>query len=546
MIEDFELAGNIVDVVAGRMFRGRIVVSAGRVADVVREGEPDGGSWLIPGLVESHLHVESTMLPPSRLAEALLPRGTVAMMSDPHEIANVMGAEGVRFMLEDAAKTPLAFHFGAPSCVPATPFESAGARFGPDEIGALLDDPRIGYLSEMMNFPGVVGGDPKVLAVLAEAKRRGKPVDGHAPALSGEALRRYVAAGISTEHECTTLAEAREKASLGVKILIREGSSARNATELLPLVRERPEMCMFCCDDLHPGDIFSRGHIDHILRMAVSAGIDPIAALRAATLNPVAHYGLANGLLRAGDAADIVEVDNLRDFGVTRVWIGGKLVAVNGRCLASSPEVAAVNNFGASPVPVSRLRIPAREGRIRVIVARDGQLLTGTALERPKIADGFAVEDVSRDILRIVVVSRYSTDSAPALGFVRGFGLKSGALASSVAHDSHNIVAVGADVESLARAIGIVVKNKGALVAAGEGGETVLPLPVGGLMSDLPWREVARLQEELDARARELGAVPKSPLMLLSFMALPVMPSLKITDRGLFDVDAFRHADLWE
>ncbi len=542
----FSWTGNIADVSHARLYRGTIHVSDGLIVQIEHLGEPQPGPVMVPGLIDAHLHVESTLLTPSSLAKALLPCGTLATLSDPHEIANVMGMEGLAYMLDDSEACPLAYHFGAPSCVPATAFESSGACFGPADIGALLDKPRIRYLSEMMNFPGVVAADPRVLAIIEQARRRGKPIDGHSPGLGGEALRKYVAEGISTDHECTSIEEAREKAALGMHILIREGSSARNASTLLPLLRECPLQCMLCSDDLHPGDIEARGHIDHILRKAVAAGLDPMDALRAATVNPVRHYGLPGGLLRIGDPADMVEMDGLSTFEALRVWSAGRLVAEGGRCLWEGAPPRSVNRFDARPIEAAALRIPARPGRARVIEAIDGQLLTGSAFEAPLISRGCAIADPERDILQIAVLSRYAADAVPALGFVRGFGLREGAIASSVAHDSHNIVALGADAESIARAINMVIAERGALVTVGAGRETVLPLPVAGLMSCLDWRKVVRLQRELDQHAGELGAKVHSPHMLLSFMALPVIPALKISDRGLFDVNTFRPVGLWE
>jgi adenine deaminase len=543
---DFQWVGNVADVVAGAFFRARVVVRDGCVDCIERLGAVGEGSWLVPGFIDAHLHVESTLMPPSQLARALVPHGTVAALCDPHEIANVMGVAGVRWMLEDAARVPFGFHFGAPSCVPAMPFESAGAVLGPAEVGALLDDPLIGFLSEMMNFPGVVAGDARVMAVLAEALSRRRPIDGHSPGLSGDCLRRYVEAGITTDHECTRLDEAREKAALGMLISIREGSAARNMGELMPLLGERPGSCMLCADDLHPDDIEDRGHIDHMLAMAAAAGMDRMDALRAATLNPVRHYGLKGGLIQPGDLADMVEVADLDSWRVLRTWVGGRLVAEGGRCLFDVPAPSPVNNFAATAPDADAFRIPARGGRVRVIEAVDGQLLTGVSLEEPLLREGFAVADPSRDMLLVAVVSRYAPGAVPALGFVRGFGLREGAIASTIAHDSHNIVAVGADEQSLARAVGLAVRMQGALVCVGGGRELAMPLPIAGLMSDMAWPGASHSYKALTRMARELGSKPSAPFMLLSFLSLPVIPSLKIIDSGLFDVDAFRPTQLWE
>jgi adenine deaminase len=541
MTNDFDVSGRVVDVVRGESFSGRIRVRGGRIAEVEHEAAARGG-WLLPGLVDAHVHIESSLLPPSEFARAAVVHGTVATVSDPHEIANVLGARGVRFMVEDAARVPVKFHFGAPSCVPATPFETSGAVLDAQAVRAMLAWPEIGYLSEVMNFPGVLAGDRGVLAKIEAARAAGKPVDGHAPLLRGEALRKYAAAGIGTDHECTSLAEAMEKIALGMKILIRCGSAADDSGALLPLLASRPESCMFCSDDLHPDDLW-RGHINLSARRAIAAGHQPIAVIRAATLNPARHYGLGVGLIQPGDPADLIEVGDLNRFNVLRTWIDGRLVAERGVSLLPRLAVDTPNHFEAAPKASGDFRLEVRGSIARAIVARESSLLTGEAWVVPKREAGCIVADPMDDILKIAVVNRYR-EAPPAVGLVKGFGIARGAIASSVAHDSHNIVAVGADDADLAAAVNEVIRTRGGLCAAR--GEEILslPLPIAGLMSDLDFREAGERYAVLNARAQQLGSRLRAPFMTLSFMALLVIPKLKLGDRGLFDGERFEFVPL--
>jgi adenine deaminase len=470
-------------------------------------------------------------------------------VSDPHEIANVLGVAGVQFMLEDAARVPLHFCFGAPSCVPATSFETAGAVLDAHDVTQLLEDERIGYLSEMMNFPGVLQGDAEVLAKIAAAQRLGKPVDGHAPGLRGDEARCYFAAGISTDHECFTLEEAREKAALGVKILIREGSAARNFEALWPLLHEHPDLVMFCSDDKHPDDLV-RGHINQLAARAVALGCDLFAVLRAACVHPVEHYRLPLGLLRAGDRADWVRVRDLQQFEVVETCIAGEVVATNGESLLPRLHVEAPNHFVAQPTAAADFGVKAPAATpvvAHVIEALDGQIVTGHAQDNVLIHNGMAVADSTRDLLKIAVVNRYQVGAPPALGWVRGFGLQQGALASSVAHDSHNIVAVGTSEEALADVVNAVIAARGGVAATdGQGDTRVLALPIAGLMSQSDGHTLAADYAALDAWTKTaLGCQLQAPFMVLSFLALPVIPSLKMTDLGLFDVAQFRHID-WQ
>lgn len=534
--ESFTISANICDVVAGEIFPGTVVVRHGRIASVTRtEGEYH--TYLMPGFVDAHVHIESSMLVPSEFARMAVVHGTVATVSDPHEIANVLGVPGVEYMIENGKQVPFKFNFGAPSCVPATAFESAGATIGVEETARLLQKEEIRYLSEMMNYPGVIHSDAEVLAKIAEAHKRGKPVDGHAPGVRGQALRAYVAAGISTDHECFQLDEAEEKIELGMKILIREGSAAKNFAALHPLLAHHADRCMFCSDDKHPDDLLL-GHINNHVRRAVALGYDPMSVLRCATLNPVRHYGLDVGLLQPGDWADCIEVANLTDFTVLRTWINGQIVAESGGTRIPSVPVVAVNNFVAAPVSPSDFAVPNRGGAITVIEAVDGQLITNRLAAEPTVRNGMIVADVERDLLKIAVVNRYR--SAPvSVGFIKNFGLREGAIAGSVAHDSHNVLAVGTNDEEIARAVNMVMEQQGGLAVASSKCSMILPLPVAGLMSTDDGWSVAERYTNLVEQTRQLGTTLGSPFMTLSFMALLVIPKIKLSDIGLFDGEKF-------
>jgi adenine deaminase len=541
---------HLVDLHQRRIYPAEIIVENGRILKIRElDHAPETAGYVLPGFVDAHVHIESSMLPPAEFARMAVVHGTVATVSDPHEIANVLGNEGVMYMLEDAARVPLKFCFGAPSCVPATTFETAGAVMDADAVEKLLQHPAIGYLSEMMNFPGVLFNDAEVMAKIAAAHRLGKPVDGHAPGLRGEDARKYFAAGISTDHECFTYEEGREKAQLGVNILIREGSAARNFEALWPLLNEFPEQVMFCSDDKHPDDLV-RGHINELAARAVANGCDLFDTLRAACIHPVLHYGLPVGLLREGDPADFVRVADLRDFRVLETWIDGVQVASEGKSLLPRLLSAAPNQFVTELKKPGDFALQSKdpEVRCRVIEALDGQIVTGAASELLTVTNGSICTDLKRDILKITVVNRYSAGTKPALGFVRGFGLKQGALASSVAHDSHNIVAVGTSDEALCAAVNAVMEAKGGISAADDAGNTrVLALPIAGLMSQSDGYTLAREYAELDTWTKSaLGCSLRAPFMVLSFLALPVIPRLKMTDLGLFDVEVFGFVEVVE
>lgn len=536
-MSSFSVLANLVDIPARRIFPAEVTVVDGRIATIA---EIAGGveGYLMPGFIDAHVHVESSMLIPSEFARLAVTHGTVATVSDPHEIANVLGVEGVEFMIANGKQVPFHFFFGAPSCVPATMFETAGAHIDADATGRLLADPDIGYLAEMMNFPGVLNGDPEVMAKIAHAHRLGKPVDGHAPGLKGELAKRYIAAGISTDHECFTREEALDKLACGMKILIREGSAAKNFDALIGLMHDHAEHLMFCSDDKHP-DSLVLGHINDLSARAVALGHDIFNVLRSACLNPVEHYRMPVGQLRVGDAADFILVEDLTSFRVKRTWVSGQLVAEEGRSLIPSVPSARPNQFACSPKRPDQFRVPAATGDLMVIEALDGQLITPKKWMPPTAAAGAWVPDTEKDLLKIAVVNRYR-EAAPSVGWITNFGLKRGAIASSVAHDSHNIVAVGTNDEDLCAAINGVIHELGGISLADGGDHRVLPLPVAGIMSDADAHTVADAYAAMDREAKDLGSPLAAPYMTLSFMALLVIPHLKMSDLGLFDGDNFQ------
>lgn len=546
MPAEFSLKSNVVDLAAKTVTPAEVRVADGRIASItpLPAGEAVEG-YLTPGFIDAHVHVESSMLVPTEFARAAVVHGTVGSVSDPHEIGNVLGVAGVHYMLEQGDQTPFKFCFGAPSCVPATTFETAGAAISVAEVEALLDDDRIGYLSEMMNFPGVLGGDPECVAKIKASQDRGKPVDGHAPGLRGEEAARYVAAGMTTDHECFTIEEARDKLAAGCKIAIREGSAARNFDALQPLIGEHPGEVLLCSDDKHPDEL-ALGHINGLVRRAVAAGTDVFDALRAACQTPVEHYALPVGLLRVGDPADFVEIDSLTEFNVRRTWIDGELVAENGQTRLPRIEPSVANNFVPREVTHQELMMPMTgQLGLRVIEAIDGQLITNSLDETVKEHAGHIVSDVEKDVLKIVVVNRYS-EAPPAVAFIKNFGLTRGAIASSVAHDSHNVIAVGVDEVDLSTAINLVMDNHGGLSAAchTDAVAEALPLPVAGLMATGTCQEVGDAYGTLDKLAKAWGSPLRAPYMTLSFMALLVIPSLKLSDKGLFDGGKFEFVDL--
>jgi adenine deaminase len=536
---EFSVTHNLVDVHTGQTYPATVTVADGVIQQIIRHDEPIDHSkpYVMPGFVDAHIHVESSMLLPDQFARVAVTHGTVATVSDPHEIANVCGIDGVELMLRNAAQTNFKFCFGAPSCVPATEFETAGARIDAGQVTRLLDDPRIGYLSEVMDFPGVLNRAPEVMAKINAAIERNKPVDGHAPGLQGELAAKYVSAGITTDHECFTLDEALDKLAAGCKIAIREGSAARNYDALESLIDSHPKMVMLCSDDKHP-DEFLLGHINQLAARAIAGGRELMNVLRVACVNPVEHYGLNVGLLREGDPADFIVVEDLQNFKVIETWLDGVKVAQAGECLMPATTSETINNFVAQPINEEDLALPSGGKNLRLIDAIDGQLITEHSNYPTCIENGLAVADTQNDILKIVVINRYGP-AKPAIAFIRGFGLKSGAFASSVAHDSHNVVAVGTNDGDLTAAINAVIADKGGLSVSADGQTDVLPLPVAGLMSTESCEWVAERYEKLDQRVKSMGSGLRAPYMTLSFMALLVIPSLKLSDKGLFDGDNF-------
>jgi adenine deaminase len=543
MMNSFSLTGRIVDVVAGRIFPGKVTIGDGKIVSVEPADAVDN-QYVLPGLIDSHVHIESSMLIPVEFARLAVVHGTVATVSDPHEIANVLGAEGVDFMIENGRLTPFKFHFGAPSCVPATGFESSGSVIGPEQIDKMLGRDDIYYLSEMMNFPGVIYGDPEVDQKLSLAKKHKKPVDGHAPGLDSDGIRKYASAGISTDHECVTIEEAIEKIRCGMHILIREGSAAKNFETLIPLIEKFPGKVMFCSDDKHPDDLVA-GHINLLVKRAIKAGYNPLTVIRACTLNPVKHYNLTCGLLQPGDRADIITVDNLSEFNITRTFIDGELVSSGGKSLIGSYGHASPNHFSASTVTPADIEVTPTGNRIKVIQAYDGSLMTGKLLATPLLKDDKIISDVRNDILKMTVINRYKP-SKPAVAFIRGFGLKKGAMASTVAHDSHNIICVGTSDEYMVSVINSLVENKGGIAVTDGINLEVLPLPVAGLMSGENGYAVAEKYQAINEKAFTLGGYLSAPFMTLSFMALLVIPELKLSDKGLFDGLKFAFTDLFE
>ncbi len=542
MKKEFSVSGNIIDVINERIYKGTITVSDGTIVSIVKK-EVAHDQYILPGLIDAHIHVESSMLVPSEFAKLAVTHGTVATVSDPHEIGNVLGIAGVKFMIENGEKVPFKFFFGAPSCVPATVFETSGANLGPAEIGELLDMDKIKYLSEMMNFPGVLHQDKEVLAKIEEAKKRGKPVDGHAPGLKGKDAEFYIKAGISTDHECFTLEEAIEKINYGMKIQIREGSAAKNFEALIPLMETHPDKIMLCSDDRHPDDL-AEGHINGLVKRAIAKGYDPLQVIKVCTYNPVLHYDLEVGLLRQGDPADFIIADNLTDFNILKTYINGVKVAENGKSLIKTEKEKAPNNFNAKPISEIDIAIKAEGNEVKVIRAMDGQLITNLIYSKTKVENGLAVSDVENDVLKTMVLNRYK-DAKPALGFITNFGFIRGAIASTVAHDSHNIIAVGTNDKDMVRAVNLLIEAKGGISLVDGEKEMLLPLPVAGLMSNDNGYKVAEAYAEMSEAAKELGSKLNAPYMTLSFMALLVIPELKLSDKGLFDGERFEFTPLF-
>jgi len=532
-----KLQGQIVDIHNRRIFKGEISVENGKIISI-KEKDHDVNDYIMPGFVDAHIHIESSMLVPSEFAKLAVKHGTVSTVSDPHEIANVLGVEGVEFMIENGKEVSFKFNFGAPSCVPATNFESAGAVIDSEDIKTLLKNPDIKYLAEMMNYPGVLFDDEEVMKKIAWAKHYKKPVDGHAPGLRGEDVSKYISAGMSTDHECFTYDEALEKLQKGMKILIREGSAAKNFEALIDLLEDHFENMMFCSDDKHPDDLIV-GHINQLCARAVAKGIDVFKVLKVACINPIKHYNLDVGLLKVGDDADFIVVEDIKRFNTLQTYINGELVFNNGVSNIKPVSFENLNNFNCNIKEVSDFKIESTAKQIRVIEALEGQLVTNELIEDALIENGNLVSNTEKDILKMVVVNRYQNQN-PAIGFIKNFGLKEGAIASSVGHDSHNIIAVGVSDEDICRAVNLIIENKGGICAISNSEEKIVSLPVAGIMSDKDGATIGKQYAELDKMAKRLGSKLNAPYMTLSFMALLVIPSLKLSDKGLFNGSEFK------
>lgn len=536
-----KLQGQIVDIQNRRIFKGEISVENGKIISI-KEKDHDVNDYIMPGFVDAHIHIESSMLVPSEFAKLAVKHGTVSTVSDPHEIANVLGVEGVEFMIENGKEVSFKFNFGAPSCVPATKFESAGAVIDSEDIKTLLKNPDIKYLAEMMNYPGVLFDDEEVMKKIAWAKHYKKPVDGHAPGLRGEDVSKYISAGMSTDHECFTYDEALEKLQKGMKILIREGSAAKNFEALIDLLEDHFENMMFCSDDKHPDDLLL-GHINQFCERAIAKDIDIFKVLQVACVNPVKHYGLDVGLLKVGDAADCIVVENLYDFKTLQTYINGALVFDKGESKIVSIDFEILNNFNTDKKLVSDFRYESNQSKIRVIECLDGELVTNEIIKDATTDNGNLISNTETDILKMTVVNRYE-NSKSSIAFIKNIGLKEGAIATSIGHDSHNIIAVGVSDEAICKAVNLIIDNKGGICAVSDDSEKVVPLPIAGIMSDQNAETIGKAYSELDEMAKGLGSKLHAPYMSLSFMALLVIPSLKLGDKGLFDGDTFKFTSL--
>ncbi len=536
------MRANHIDIFKKSIEEVELTISNGKIAKIETLGPENSNlKYVLPGFVDAHVHIESSMLTPSQFARLAVVHGTVSTVSDPHEIANVLGLKGVEFMIADGKRVPFKFCFGAPSCVPATIFETAGAEINANDIKVLMENPDIGYLAEVMNFPGVLNNDQELLQKIAWAKANQKPVDGHAPGLRGAAAKSYAAAGISTDHECFTYEEAHEKLGYGLKILIREGSAAKNFDALIPLLHEFSDKIMFCSDDKHP-DSLVEGHINLLVKRALKNGYNIWKVLKAACINPVEHYNLNVGLLRIGDPADFIIINNPNEFEILETWIDGEKVAQEQKSLIPSLPSEHNNHFSCEAKTPEDFIVESTEqtGQVKVIKALDGQLITEKTIEKLEIINGQLQIDTKRDLLKITVVNRYR-NTPPAVAFINNFGLKKGAIASSIAHDSHNIIAIGCSDEKISEAVNLLIKEKGGIAAVSEKEQIVIPLPIAGIMTDVDGYQLAEQYSQIDQFVKkELNTNLGSPFMSLSFMALLVIPELKLSDKGLFDVNQFQ------
>jgi adenine deaminase len=535
------IKANYIDIENRQIYAAAISVEDHKIV-AIKAIDEEVEDYILPGFIDAHIHIESSMVLPSEFAKVAVLHGTVGTVSDPHEIANVMGIEGVKYMIENSKTVPFNFFFGAPSCVPATIFETAGACIDAQGIETLMQSNDIWYLAEVMNYPAVIHRDQEMMQKVQAAHYVNKPVDGHAPGLTGKDLQEYISAGISTDHECFTYAEGLEKLKLGMKVIIREGSAAKNFDALIPLLKVFPHQIMFCSDDKHPDDLLL-GHINQLVVRALHLGCDLFDVLHAACILPVKHYKLPVGQLKINDPADFIVINNLKEFKVKQTFIKGNCVAQNQISNIETKPFHIINQFNCKPITAQQLALKSNHGKVKIIEAFNRQLITACIVDTVPVVDGYLTTDITKDILKIVVVNRYF-DAAPSIAFIKNFGLKEGAIASCIAHDSHNIVAVGVDDESLAKAINLIIESKGGISVAHQHGEDVLALPVAGIMSNHPVDEVAAGYQSLHFKAKELGCKLDAPYMSLSFMALLVIPALKLSDKGLFDGVSFKLTSL--
>ena len=536
-----KIKGRIVDIYNKTIYKGELVVEGGKIKAIIKK-DHQVTDFIMPGFIDAHIHIESSMLVPSEFAKIAVTHGTIATVSDPHEIANVLGIEGIEFMIENGNKVPFKFNFGAPSCVPATAFESAGAVIDSEGIKKLLQKKEIKYLAEMMNYPGVLYDDDEISKKIAWAKHYNKPVDGHAPGLRGDDITKYISAGISTDHECFTHEEGLEKLQKGMKVIIREGSAAKNFEALIDLLPEHFENMMFCSDDKHPDDLLIN-HINKLCARSIKKEIDLYKVLQVACINPINHYNLDVGTLKVGDPADFIIVEDLVNFKTLQTYIDGELVFSKGISKIESIPFKILNNFNTNKKSISDFRVESNAKQIRVIEALEGELVTNELIENSLIEDGNLVSNIHTDVLKMAVVNRYKNEK-PAIAFIKNFGLKEGAIASSVGHDSHNIIAIGSTDQAICNAVNLLIETKGGICALSNSEKKVLPLPIAGIMSDQNGKTIGKEYALLDQMAKEMGSTLKAPYMTLSFMALLVIPSLKLSDKGLFNGSKFEFTSL--
>ena len=536
-----KIKGRIVDIYNKTIYKGELVVEGGKIKAIIKK-DHQVTDFIMPGFIDAHIHIESSMLVPSEFAKIAVTHGTVATVSDPHEIANVLGIEGIEFMIENGNKVPFKFNFGAPSCVPATAFESAGAVIDSEGIKKLLQKKEIKYLAEMMNYPGVLYDDDEISKKIAWAKHYNKPVDGHAPGLRGDDIIKYISAGISTDHECFTYEEGLEKLQKGMKVIIREGSAAKNFEALIDLLPEHFENMMFCSDDKHPDDLLIN-HINKLCARSIKKEIDLYKVLQAACINPINHYNLDVGTLKVGDPADFIIVEDLVNFKTLQTYIDGELVFSKGISKIESIPFKILNNFNTNKKSISDFRVESNAKQIRVIEALEGELVTNELIENSLIENGNLISNIHTDVLKMAVVNRYKNEK-PAIAFIKNFGLKEGAIASSVGHDSHNVIAIGSTDQAICNAVNLLIETKGGICALSNSEKKVLPLPIAGIMSDQNGKTIGKEYALLDQMAKEMGSTLKAPYMTLSFMALLVIPSLKLSDKGLFNGSKFEFTSL--